>query len=137
MRGSKSRNGGIAGKLNSCGYIDITINRRVYKAHRLAWLLHYGEWPGDRIDHIDQDKLNNAISNLRVVSATANLLNISYANKNSTSSIRGVRWAVRQRKYMARIRLNGKLVHLGYFKNVEDAQAAYLIAKSKALAALV
>jgi HNH endonuclease len=65
----------VAGSLNAVGYFVITIDRRHYTAHRLAWLWMTGEWPKHEIDHIDEVRTNNVWSNLRDVTRRLNLLN--------------------------------------------------------------
>src|SRR5262245_57095359 len=74
-RGGKAKTGIVAGRLAANGYIDITIDSRRYKAHRLAWLYVHGEWPPEEIDHRDLDKANNRLANLRPASHQQNLYN--------------------------------------------------------------
>lgn len=61
-----------AGTLKPDGYIRIQVNGRLYYAHRLAWLMAYGEWPSNIIDHIDGDRKNNSLANLRNATLTEN-----------------------------------------------------------------
>lgn len=67
--------GTIAGSLNKSGYWQIGVCGRTYTAQRLAWYYAHGEWPDDDIDHINRDKLDNRLINLRVVSRSENLRN--------------------------------------------------------------
>lgn len=71
--------GSIAGHVGRKGYIYVTIDKRKYAAHRLAWLYVNGEWPKEQIDHINRVKDDNRISNLRDVSDAENKLNIDYS----------------------------------------------------------
>ena len=72
------------GSLDKDGYLIIKIKGRQYKAHRLAWFLFYGEFPNMEIDHINRDRKDNRITNLRVSSRLENVLNIKQSpNKNT------------------------------------------------------
>lgn len=66
----------VTGTINGCGYLRICIDQVSYKAHRLAWLYHYGEWPKNTIDHINGDRTDNRIANLRDVPHALNQLNL-------------------------------------------------------------
>lgn len=115
---------GIAGLADERGYIKIYMLRKQYRAHRVAWLLHYGEWPSSSIDHIDMDKANNKMSNLRLATKSQNSCNKA-VQSNNTSGFKGVTYNARDGFYQARIRLNGKTHSLGYFKDAAEAGAAY------------
>jgi hypothetical protein len=67
--------GNESGWMDNCGYFIIKLNRKTYKAHRIAWLLTYGSWPEDQIDHINGNGLDNRLENLRDVSNRENLRN--------------------------------------------------------------
>jgi hypothetical protein len=113
------------------GYRVIRINRVAYRACRLAWLLVYGKHPDGVIDHIDGNKSNDAIANLRDVTQGMNTENKSKASKNSHSGILGV--TVRRTgsgpRYAARIGADGKLHWLGLYTTPEEAHRAYIDAK--------
>lgn len=111
------------------GYLIIGVDHKIYRAHRLAWLYVYGEWPNDEIDHINGDKVDNRISNLRGATRAQNLQNISKANSNSKSGLRGIRWDSRNNKWRAAIQVEGKSKHLGCFDQAEQAHAVYIEAK--------
>jgi hypothetical protein len=120
--------GSKAGKgRNSHGYAEIKVNGRRYKAHRLAWLYVYSEWP-DQIDHINGVRHDNRIENLRSVSSKANTHNQRKAHVNSTTGVLGV-VAKPSGKFVAEIRVNGKKKHIGTFDTAGAASAAYQNAK--------
>ena len=121
--------GAVAGSVNGDGYRYITVNRKAFAAHRLAWLYTHGVWPDHQIDHINGYKTDNRIANLRDVSGTVNMQNQTRSPKNSTSGYRGVRWDKRDKRWRATIKVNRKCHHIGYFKTAEEAHAAYLAAK--------
>lgn len=103
---------------------------RMFKAHRVAWVLMTGAWPDGEVDHIDCNPSNNRWSNLRAASRTENSLN-KRVRGDSASGVKGVRWKTEKMKWQARIRLNGAEYHLGYFDRVDDAQKAYAAASAK------
>jgi len=122
--------GTVAGTFDKNGYRQIMIDGRLYKAHRLAWLYMAGKWPPEQIDHIDLDKGNNRWGNLRLATHAENKRNTALRSDN-TSGVKGVYWHKQRRKWQARIRHNGKLMHLGYFDTLEEAAAAYAKAAAK------
>lgn len=117
--------GTVAGNLNALGYIRIRFLRHGWMAHRLAWLFVHGEMPLDQIDHIDCDKSNNKIGNLRQASTSENLRNRKKSPRN-TSGFKGVTWHKLNNKWLVACRVNGVKVHLGYYKDPEEASKVYL-----------
>ena len=115
--------GSAAGRLRPDGYVNIQIKGRLYFAHRLAWLITHREWPEDQIDHINGNRADNRISNLRKVSRAQNGQNRK-TNKNSATGITGVTWNKKRKTWIARIMVNKKAIHLGYFDSKEDAVLA-------------
>jgi hypothetical protein len=115
--------GKSAGSVVSSGYLKIKINNRRYLAHRLAWLIVHGEWPPKQIDHIDCDKLNNRIANLRLANNQENQRNCGLQKNNSTG-IKGVYWHKSRGKFVAEISVGDKRRHLGYFDTLAEATAA-------------
>lgn len=113
------------------GYRTIRLGKKLYQAHRIAWLLVNGEWPALDIDHINGDRLDNRIANLRVVPNAINRQNMRRARSDSQTGMMGVTQDKRRGNYFARVRLNGKTHHLGSFPNAQDAHAAYLNAKRR------
>lgn len=117
-----------AGGLDAYGYLNINLFGRLFKAHRLAWLIEKGKWPDGDIDHADRDKLNNRISNLRDCTRAENLQNLPLRS-NSTSGFTGVSLCRQTQKWRAKIRIDGEQIHLGRFDTPEEASNAYRIAK--------
>ena len=115
--------GDIAGCPEGGGYLQIRVCSRGYKAHRLAWLHVYGEWPKEQLDHINRNRSDNRIANLREVTNKQNQQNRSKSS-NNTSGHQGVHWDKRDSKWRARIRHNQKDIYLGLFENLEEALSA-------------
>ncbi len=116
-----------AGGVGSRGYrrISIRLNgkRRRLSAHRLAWFMVHGELP-NVIDHIDGDKLNNAIKNLRSCNQHQNMQNTGKRSDN-TSGYKGVSWSKTNKKWVSLIRYDGKQVYLGVFNCPKEASEVY------------
>ena len=127
QRGRRGALGAVTGSVNGSGYVQIKLTGKCYQAHRLAWLYEYGVFPVADIDHIDQDKTNNRIANLRTATRSENKQNVGL-QRNNTSGYKGVVWAKHVSKWRAEIKINRKLRHLGYFTDVVDATAAYAAA---------
>ena len=115
--------GDIAGSLDGGGYLLISVRSRLHKAHRLAWLYVYGEWPTDQIDHINRIGTDNRISNLREATNKQNNQNRSKSSHN-TSGHTGVYLVKQNSKWRAQIMHNYKQIHLGYFTDIEGALSA-------------
>jgi len=128
---SNVKEGATAGCLSLNGYILIRIDRKLHLAHRLAWLYHYGDANIPRlIDHINGDKTDNRISNLRPATKVLNGQNRRSAQSNNKSSgLLGVAYISHTRKFTAYIDKGGKRKYLGLFERKEDAHEAYLLAK--------
>lgn len=119
--------GDAAGVIDKKGYRTIGIRGCVYKAHRLAWLYFYDCWPVGLIDHINGNKSDNRLQNLRDVGAEGNSQNIRKPNKRNKSGFMGVIWY--QNKWRASMSVNGKSKWLGDYTTPEEAHQAYLVAK--------
>ena len=124
-RSSRAIKGSMAGTLTADGYISININRNIYRAHRLAWLYCFQEWPTNFLDHINGIKHDNSLNNLREVTKAENSYNIK-GHKDSTTKVKGVYFNKLNNNYRAQIRYNGKTLSLGSFKTVEEASTAYI-----------
>ncbi len=103
--------------------VRIFVAGRSYLAHRLAWFMHYGEWPETEIDHIDGDGSNNRIENLRRATSTQNKLNTPVRSDN-TSSAKGVYFHKRSGKWRVFTWVNKQYFGLGGYEKLEDAIAA-------------
>ena len=128
---SRRRPDGLAGGFNSYGYWEVRVFGKLYRAHRLAWLMVHGKWPDEDIDHINGDRADNRIINLRDVSRADNLHNNTKLHPSNTSGMSGVfphrlRWG-------SKISIDNKNVHLGIFNTKELAYRAYLNAKANRL----
>jgi len=116
----------VAGSLRTTGitkgYIYIKFKNTVYRANRLAYYMHHGKDPLEKlVDHIDGDKSNNKINNLRLATKSQNAMNRVNLASNNTSGIKGVHWCNRASKWVASIKVNAVQKFLGYFINKEDA----------------
>lgn len=107
-------------------YMVVKINRKPYYLHRIIWLYVHGEFP-DQIDHINGDGCDNRLVNLRDVARAENMKNMR-KQSNNTSGIAGVCWYKKTHKWVAQIKVNGKCIHLGYFKSIEEAASARKLA---------
>lgn len=105
------------------GYRRGLIFGRAYKAHRVAWAYVHGEWPADEVDHINGDRQDNRICNLRVVTKQENMRNQKRRYDNR-SGVTGVDFREKTGSWRARIRAGGKLKALGHFDTWEAAVAA-------------
>jgi hypothetical protein len=126
VNGNKVRNK-RAGCTNRAGYVQIglKVNGKYYAlfAHRLAWLYEYGEFPSENLDHLNHNKTDNRITNLRIATQRENLRNQSMSSNNTTGHT-GVTLRKSSNKYYAHIKVNYKQKHLGSFENIEDAAKA-------------
>jgi hypothetical protein len=113
-----------AGSHDHAGYVTLNINGKHYRAHRLAWLLQFGVWPDIELDHINRNRSDNRIENLRLATKAQNAIN-SGVPANSSCGVKGVHWHSGARKWRAKIKVNGRSQHLGYFRDRAAASAAY------------
>lgn len=128
--GKKQKKGKEAGCISSIsGYRVIGIDKRIYTAHRLAIFFINGIWP-DHTDHINGERSDNRINNLRDVSASMNSQNQRRARvDNKTTGLLGVHKCKDSKWFYARIQVNRTVIRLGRFVTAELAHAAYLEAK--------
>lgn len=123
--------GDIAGSLHKrTGYRYIGIAGKKYKAHRIAWLMVYGEMPRFGIDHINGVRHDNRLVNLRLATYAENQQNRKLDVRNK-SGYTGVFWSKELGRWRARICVNRKVSNLGVFDSPEQAHQAYVQAKAK------
>ncbi|TIU88853.1 MAG: HNH endonuclease [Mesorhizobium sp.] len=95
------------------------------RAHRVAWAIHFGQWPGElQIDHINGDGRDNRIENLRLVSNLENCKNLgrrALQTPGPDSGVNGVYWHKQSRKWMARVKIKGKWIYLGTYTDLDEA----------------
>ena len=119
-----ARAGSLAGYVCKNGYRVVVFKCKQYKLHRLIWILHYGYIdPNTEIDHIDKNRLNNDISNLRLATSGQNGQNRSLQYNNKTGC-NGVRWCKVRKNFSVTITHNRKKIYLGRYRNLKDAIAA-------------
>lgn len=111
--------GKVAGTIKPTGYIVILVNRRLYRAHRLAWLYVTGEWPKYEIDHINGDRMNNRFSNLREATKAENNWNkkIRSDSKTGFKNVLSYPWGA----FYVRIVANKKTYTFGPYRTKEQA----------------
>ncbi len=123
--------GDVAGCVNAKGYMYVGLGGKLYRANRLAWLYVHGTQPTGQVDHINGDRIDNRIDNLRDVTGTINQRNRLRGNRGSSSRLLGVSWHPGTSKWRSQISINRQTRHLGLFDTETAAHAAYLDAKAK------
>jgi HNH endonuclease len=121
--------GTIAGTVDGDGYLQIKIDDKSMMAHRLAWVIYYGEWP-NIVDHIDGSRNNNRISNLRSVTRKLNQRN-QKRHKSNTSGRTGVTWNRIRQVWVAHIGHGKKCLYLGSYVEFPEAVKAREAAEQK------
>lgn len=120
----KTKLGSVAGSLDG-SYLAIRIDKKKYKVNRLAWLYMTGEDPGSSIvEHKDQNKTNNAWTNLRLANQSQNIANIK-TFKHNTTGYKGVSKSKTNPKYQAKIQYKKKSIYIGSYDTPGEASAAY------------
>lgn len=116
--------------VNRKGRLSITINGLQYQASHIAWFYMTGLWPAVFIDHKDGEPSNNKFDNLRSATNAENARNRK-KHKNNGSGFTGVYWSKFRNRWMARIRFEGKLKHIGCYDTPEEAAEAYEVTAKK------
>jgi hypothetical protein len=125
---NRTNAGDIAGCKGKQGYLVTCVDSKEYLNHRLVFLYHHGYVPETQIDHIDRDRTNNRIENLREITQRCNSRNCNISSNNK-SGITGVCWYKRDSVWKSQINLDGKAVHLGYSQDLVEAVALRLAAE--------
>lgn len=128
-RGKKTKAGDRAGHLQQTGYWAINLDKKLYKEHRVIFMIHHGYLPR-YIDHIDGNKLNNKIENLRSCTNSENAMNSKISSRNSLG-IKNVSFHKVLKKYKVQIQLDGKDIHIGYFEDLKIAEIEAQKARQK------
>lgn len=108
-----------AGYLRPDGYVAVRLQGQIYLAHRVIWCLATGKWPSELLDHINGNKTDNRVENLREVTVKTNHLNRTRA-RNASGCV-GVTWAAKEQNWRASITVGGKGINLGHFNSLEQA----------------
>ena len=111
------------------GYQRVGIDGERHLAHRLAWLYVHGTWPEHHIDHVNGDRSDNRLANLRDVPQSINLQNRRKPQADNKSGYLGVYWERGAKRWRSRVQLNGKAHEVGLFDDPAVAHAAYLTKK--------
>lgn len=130
----KARKPGSPVRMSACdGYMRFRVDGYNVWAHRMAILHVVGALPGRgfHVDHINGNRSDNRLSNLRVVPMSINPQNVRKPKADNTSGYLGAFWHKKQGRWRSQIRLAGKSIHLGYFETAEQAHEAFVAAKRK------
>lgn len=113
------------GDIDGKGYVRLRVDGARYLAHRLVWFYIYGAWPENEIDHINGDRTDNRLVNLREATRAQNAWNARGWRK-SASGLKGVSKSCGEGRWRARALLNGKEKQIGTYSTREEAEKAYL-----------
>lgn len=107
--------GKIAGSIGMSGYLTVKVNGKRMQCHRIAYAIHHGKSPDDYlIDHINGNKTDNRICNLRIATVSQNA-----ANKINKPMC--ITWHKKSKKWQASVKQDNKSIYLGLFSNKDDA----------------
>jgi hypothetical protein len=118
-----------SGCVNKAGYLRTRVLGKLYYNHHLVWFLHHGTWPS-ALDHINGDKADNRLENLRICSPQQNMHN-ARKRSDSGTGVKGVNWRAAKNKFRARIVVDRKEISLGHYDTLEEAQQAVTQARTK------
>ena len=121
--------GDRAGSVDSSGYRVVRVKGRVFREHQIIYFIIYGCRP-EAIDHINGDRTDNRIENLRAANKSTNGMN-SKTRSNNTSGVKGVSWKAELNKWFAQLKANGKYVWSAYFNTLEEAATAIAAAREQ------
>lgn len=117
---SRNRVGSVAGVINNVGYRVICVDGKHYLAHRLAWFYVHGTWPPHEIDHINRDRADNRLINLRLATKSQNMVNGNLRSDNTTGH-KNISWHKGSQKYRVVIQKDGKQYQVGMFTEIDEA----------------
>lgn len=125
-----AKHGEIAGRIDDDGYRIISLYGRNCRAARIAWTIHYGEWPAELPDHKNTVRNDNAIDNLRLVEDGFQNHWNTKKHSDSLNPYKGITRVMSgpNEKWRAAIHVKGKTTYLGWFDNPKDAHSAYVAA---------
>lgn len=134
--------GDQAGFLKRCGYLAVSIHnaqlgvrRKQLSVHRIVWFLHYGVWPEHDIDHINLNKLDNRLENLRAATLQQNSVNSAkrrtWNGRPCLTRLKGAYFHAKSGRWYSTIKISGKSAWLGWYDTEEEAAAAYATAATK------
>ena len=129
-RGGSAVKDGEVGHMTREGYVKVKLKGKSYPIHRLMWLLAHGEHPDRFVDHINGDRMDNRLCNLRLVTKAENAKN-RRPTKTSVSGLNGVVWRNDSMKWRSFIRYNNALMHLGSFEDFFEAVCARKSAEAR------
>ena len=121
--------GNKAGTLCNNFYWQVSINKEFYYSHRIIFAMFHGYFP-DSVDHIDGNRSNNKIENLRQATQTQNNYN-SFIRSDNTSGYKNVYWDKRSNKWLVIVKVERKNKHIGYFKDINMANNAAILARKQ------
>ena len=121
--------GSVAGRLDTAGYWRVNTGGRKHLNHRIIFLMHYGYMP-DFIDHIDGNRANNLIENLRESTGNQNQHN-ARTRKDNASGVKGVHLHKDTGKWCVQLKINGKPKHIGLFSELDVARQAVEAARQQ------
>lgn len=121
--------GNIAGCKNSRGYLTVQVDGKNKTVHRVIWLMEYG-WLPKLIDHIDGDRINNVLSNLREATVSQNLCN-SRDYKKKSGLARNVRWNAKSQRWNIRVMKDQKEHYIGSCKDYDEAVSMAVAARKR------
>jgi hypothetical protein len=124
------KNGKIVGWNDKFGYLKVEIKEKSYFLHRLAWLYEYGFFPDSHIDHVNGERSDNRICNLRLASRSQNLCNVARTKRN-TSGIKNVSFHKESKKWRVVVSVNGKNKSFGLYHDIELAELVASEARNK------
>ncbi len=126
--GSRAKKGAVVGSDDGNGYLQVWIDGKKYRLHRVIWFWVYGAWPEDEVDHRDLKRANNRLKNLVPLTHMQNMHNGPKRCTN-TSGYVGVSRTPNGNSWIARITVGYKNLNLGTFENIDQAAAAYSAAR--------